>query len=157
MMFNWLRLFFPRPATSARRRHRSVGRKLISRRRPQLEHLEDRTLLAFDLTVVAGAGLTNATDVGGVITATGPGATVGVTHILNDLVSNNENVTLSSGAGGTGTGDITWSAGNNLDFKGMTAAHSLTITTDPSSTNVPLPSTRRSWTAPRWPQRSTSR
>src|SRR5262249_48213331 len=97
-----------------------------SKRRLLLEPLEDRLLLAWDLTISTSP--TNpllVNHAGGSYTAIGSGANINVTDILNDLNAALD-VSISNGTTGAESGAIGWSAGAPLNYT-MAAPRSLQI------------------------------
>ncbi len=109
------------------RRSRPAVRGAASGRRSgavRLEALEDRTLLAFDLTISTNP-TANVTVVGGMFTANATGANIDVADIQSALAGND--IDISSGAAGMEAGNITWNAGAALDFDG-TGFHIITLT-----------------------------
>ncbi len=115
-------------------RQASTPIKRTSRLRcfPALEHLEDRTLLAWDLSISAAA-TANVTVVNGNFTANNAGANINVADLLTAL-NGDFNIVISNGNTGTENGDITWSAGI-LDFDGIGTGQAFQITADASSNN----------------------
>lgn len=125
-----------RKTTRQRSQRRSAGALAPRVRAPALEHLEDRTLLAFSMHIVLGTVLTNVTNDGnGNFTANATGAQVGVSNLRAALLAGKD-VTVSSGSSGSETGSITWDASANLDIDGIAATRTLTLKTGSGSANA---------------------
>ncbi len=147
LLSRWLNTFSSRlrgahKRCAARSRHGVVrGTSLTSAMCSRLiacpsEQLEDRTLLAFDLSISAAAtaGVSTVNSGGNrTFTATAPGANINVADIQAGLVAN-LNVVISNGSTGVETGNITWNAA--LDYDGFVGTQSLTINTDASGTSA---------------------
>ncbi len=128
-MWNWLRRLIKRLSRGPSQRNQRRPRRAL-----QLELLETRLAPAFDLTIGAGPTVGVLHDKAGDFTAIAHGATIAVSDILKDLQAG-KSVTISDGSTGKETGNVTWLAGNNLDFKGIgSGGLQLTIATDPSAT-----------------------
>src|SRR5947207_1009688 len=118
-----------RSRTSSSRRKRSY--------RPFLESLEARVVPAFTTTISTAATsnvLLNSVAGTATFEATGSGANVNVADILAQLqLASTTEVDILNGNTGTETGDITWLAGADLDFRTIGGNKTLKIAMDASS------------------------
>jgi len=96
-----------------------------------LERFEDRIVPAFNLELSTG----NTTDVSQVdaagvrtFTATADDAVLNLADIMTAFQAG-QDVVVSTGSGGGGTGNITWESAADLDIQGL-GKHSLTLQTD---------------------------
>ena len=102
-----------------------------------VESLETRLVPAFDLTIGAGPSFEVVVTTTGAITTLTPdahGANLAVSD-LRGIMQCVGRIVITDGNAGSEAGNITWLAGNNLDYNGFgTGGYGLAIVTDPSAT-----------------------
>ncbi len=138
-------LFIPTKSKFSRRNRRTKGYQSRQMNRapqsgwvvsPRAEGLEDRTLLAFNLSIstLATTGVTSVVSGGNrTFTATADDANINVAEIQAEFVAN-LNVVISNGSMGGQPGNISWNSA--LDFNGFDGTQTLTINTDPSGASA---------------------
>jgi len=131
-MWTWLRWFRKQSSCNSKQRMRPHRAAL------RIEVLEARLAPAFDLTIGAAPSVGVHFDTTGTISATAHGAHLAVSDILS-TINYFGSAHISDGSTGNEAGNVTWLAGNDLDFKGILRAGGkdgdmLTVATDPSAT-----------------------
>ncbi len=128
------KLWWKSPASkshASRRGPQRGRRRALAFFRPRAEYLEDRTLLANDITIGGLVDLNiDCTTVAGSCIAAGLGATLSVPTLLTQLLAGNLNVdaTDTTVVDNGEPGVITWAALSPLDYDPLTATRALTLT-----------------------------
>ena len=102
-------------ASPVRQRSGQCSGSSRPRGHPFVEHLEERVLPAFNLSI-SNAATTGVAVTGGTFTATATGANINVGDLVSALNAGND-VAVSNGTTGTEAGDIVWQSGGDADLQ----------------------------------------